>query len=98
MANKPTESAGVPLFDNPHAPEVFADEAVGFFIHNGNVSITVASARVDHTKNPGPISRVVTGRLVMPLAGAQALAAGLYDFLKKLNADPVPRGESQTVQ
>jgi len=27
-----------PLIDNPLAPEFFADEATGFFIHKGNVS------------------------------------------------------------
>jgi hypothetical protein len=34
--------------------------------------------------------RVIVSRLVMPLTGAQGLAAGLYDFLKKQNLDPMP--------
>jgi hypothetical protein len=34
-----------PLVDNPLAPEFFADEATGFFIHQGNLSITFSSAR-----------------------------------------------------
>jgi len=59
-----------PLIDNPLALEVFADEATGFFHHNGNLSITFSSARVDHTSDPGPVSRVVVGRLVLPVSGA----------------------------
>lgn len=98
MTSKPEDTNPVALIDNPLAPEVFADEAVGFFIHNGNVSITLASARVNHAKSPGPIGRVVSARLVLPLVGAQALAAGLYDFLQKIKADPVPRDATQTVQ
>lgn len=77
-----------PLIDNPFAPEVFADEATGFFLHQGNLSITFSSARVDHKSSPGPVSRVVVGRLVLPVAGAIGLAVGLYDFLKKMGIDP----------
>ena len=36
------------LTDNQFAPEIFVEEAVGFFIHNGNVSITFCTPRVDH--------------------------------------------------
>ena len=46
-----------PLIDNPLAPEFFADEATGFFVHQGNLSITFSSARVDHRSDPGPVSR-----------------------------------------
>ena len=69
--------------DVPTAPELFASAATGFFIANGNIAITFESGRVDHSESPGPISRVVVGRVVMPLAGAQALAIGLFDFLQK---------------
>ena len=34
------------------APEFFADEATGFFIHQGNLSITFSSARVDIALTP----------------------------------------------
>src|SRR5215471_5947077 len=77
-----------PLIDNPLAPEFFADEATGFFIHQGNLSITFSSARVDHRSNPGPVSRVVVGRVVLPIAAAAGLAVGLHDFLKKMGIDP----------
>ena len=77
-----------PLIDNPLAPEFYADEATGFFIHQGNLSITFSSARVDHRSDPGPVSRVVVGRVVLPVGAA----VGLYDFLKKMGIDP-GRGE-----
>jgi hypothetical protein len=37
--------------------------------------------RVDHRTSPGPVNRVVIGRLVLPAQGAMGLATGLYDFL-----------------
>ena len=73
----------VKLIDNMNAPEIYAAAATGFFVNNGMISITLESPRADHTKSPGPITRVVVGRLVMPAAGAQALAVGLFDFMEK---------------
>ena len=71
------------LLDDPKAPELYAAAATGFFNSNGVISITLESARADHSKSPAPVGRVVVGRLVMPAAGAQALAVGLFDFLEK---------------
>jgi hypothetical protein len=71
------------LLDDPKAPEIYAVAATGFFNANGVISITLESARADHSKSPGPINRVVVGRLVLPAAGAQALAVGLFDFMEK---------------
>ena len=88
----------VPFIDNPHAPEVFAAEAVGFFVHAGNVSITFASPRVNHETSPGPVNRVVMARVVMPAIGAQALAIGLFDFLKKQGLDPAQKDPGQKLQ
>jgi hypothetical protein len=76
------------------APDVFADDAVGFFVHNGVVRITFASTRANHISAPGPINRVVIGRIVMPLAGAQGLAIGLFDFLKSRGLAPVLTAQS----
>jgi len=71
------------LLDDPTAPEFYAAAASGFFNANGMISITLEAARADHSKSPAPLNRVVVGRLVMPAAGAQALAVGLFDFLEK---------------
>jgi hypothetical protein len=75
-------STGPDFLDNPHAPDVFADAAAGFFHVNGNIKITFESARVEHSSSPGPVHRVVIGRLVMPVAAAEAFAKGLLDFIE----------------
>jgi hypothetical protein len=56
------------------APEFFADEATGFFIHQGSLSITIRS-------RPGLARR--PRQVVLPVRAAAGLAVGLYDFLKK---------------
>ncbi len=84
--------------DNPAAPQVFADEAVGFWLHNGVVMVTLTSTHIDHHTTPGPITRQVVARIVLPVAGAQSLAAGLYNFLKQHGLDPVPRSPDDRVQ
>ena len=73
----------IKFVDNPNAPELYASGATGFFVSNGIISITLESIRADHGEKPGPMSRVVVGRLTMPAAGAQGLAIGLFDFLEK---------------
>jgi len=88
----------IPFIDNPAAPDVFASEVPGFFVHAGVVRITLASARVNHATNPGKISRVVIGHLVLPIPAAQSLAVGLYNFLKEKGYDPAPKAPSETVQ
>jgi hypothetical protein len=83
-----TTPVPVPFIDNPHAPEVFAAEAIGFLLHQGNVHITLTSPRSDHGTQPPTANNVVIGRLVMPLVGAQRFVMGLYDFLKTRGFDP----------
>jgi len=81
MADKKTTD--IAFVDNPNAPELYASGATGFFVSNGAITITLESVRADHGSDAGPLSRVVVGRLVMPVAGAQGLAIGLFDFLEK---------------
>ena len=73
----------VKLIDNPNAPEIFASAATGFFVSEGNVSITFESARADHSESPGPVYRSVVARIVLPAGAAQGLAVGLFEFLEK---------------
>jgi hypothetical protein len=77
----------VVFMDDPHAPELYADVVSGFFLHNGNISLTFDAARYDHS-NAGAVNRVVTARIVLPIRGAQGLALSLFDFLKKQGLDP----------
>jgi hypothetical protein len=76
------------LIDAAHAPELFADGVSGFFVQNGNLHIAFEASRADHALNPAPIRREIVARIVMPAAGARALAISLFDFLKKMGLDP----------
>jgi hypothetical protein len=91
---KTEPTVSVSFIDNPMAPDVLADEAVGFFVHSGIVRITFTSARVNHATSPGPINRVVIGRLAMSIEGAQSLAVGLFDFLKSRGIAPALANQS----
>jgi hypothetical protein len=95
MAKNPE---ALPLLDNPLAPDVFADEATGFFLAGNNVRITFSSYRVNHTTSPGPVGRVVIGRLVMPLMAAEALHLGLADFLERMKAQAEASSGPVTLQ
>lgn len=94
MTDKPEtdEGAGQPagppsIIDNLFGAEVYADD-VAFFAHKGNnVSMQLVSARFD-ANDGGKLKLVTVGRLVMPIAGAQGLAVGLYDYLKKNGLAP----------
>jgi hypothetical protein len=73
------KQAKPPLVDNPSAPDLAADEAVGCHAVHNTLRITFASAKADHTTTPASKSRVVVGRLIIPLAG-------LEEFHKMLTA------------
>jgi hypothetical protein len=91
----PSHLAASPTLEfvnNPLAPDLFSEGAAGILLLNGNVHITLTSTRPDHSPadHARPAHRVVVGRLILPVQGAQALAAALYDFLKQRGFDPVP--------
>ena len=77
-----TEYGGLPVIANPLAPDVLADEALGFELVNGTVRITFASAKMAEGAPPSPVQWVVLGRLVMGPDSAHRLAVGLFDYLK----------------
>lgn len=85
-----------PLFDNPHAPEVFAANASGFLNSGGSIVITLECGKSDYSESPPKLSRHVVARLVMPAGGAHGLAVGLFDFLKShgLISDEAPEGQN----
>jgi hypothetical protein len=88
----PEKQVKLPLIDNPSAPDLYADEAIGFLLANNTLRITLASIRTDHTKNPNINSCVVTGRLVLPIQAAQNLHTMLSTVLEKLK--PQQAGET----
>lgn len=92
-----TSKSEGPLFvDNPHAPDVYADGCTGFFLFGGNLRMTFESARVNHVTTPGPISRVVIGRLVMPVQVAEELARSILDFLEHQKSQQTPNAQGST--
>jgi hypothetical protein len=85
--------------DNMHAPDVFADGASGWFFLNGNIRITFESVRASHISSPGPVSRVVIGRLVMPIQAAEAMCKGLLEFIEtQRNQSNPPSQTAPTLQ
>lgn len=80
MAN---DWGGISVISNPHAGDVFADEALAFELANGTVRITFAAARMTEGAPPSETALVVLGRLVMGTESAQRFAVGLFNFLKE---------------
>ncbi|WP_291204327.1 hypothetical protein [Hyphomonas sp.] len=76
-----------PVVENLLGLELYADTALFFAHKNGNVSIQLTSLRFDNG-DKGAAKWVTVGRLVMPIAGAQALSAGLFDYLKSHGLTP----------
>lgn len=83
--------------ENLFAPEVFASEVSFYSVANGNISITLTSFRWDYSSSPPRMTKVVVGRVVLPIDGAKNLAIGLYDFMNKQGHAPIvkPVGANQ---
>ena len=96
MTNITPGTSSVSFLDNPHAPDVFADGVTGVFNFNGNIRITFEALRVNHATAPGPLTRVAIGRLVMPLAAAEAMAKGLLDFINQQRTQQNPPDQVAT--
>jgi hypothetical protein len=79
------------VIEDLNAPEIFCSGVWSFSVMDGVVSLTLVSRRANNAKPGLPAEMVVTGRLVMPVGGAQNLASGLYNFLKSRGLDPVPK-------
>jgi glycine cleavage system regulatory protein len=85
-----------PLVDDPTVAEKFADNLAGISFSNGNVNMTFATVRADHSKAPASNNRTVTARMVMPLPVAMQLRDTLNQMFGDLEAQgmikvaPVP--------
>jgi hypothetical protein len=88
MADEAVPPIPISFVDNPHAPEVFASDISGLFKVDGNVALTLESMRIDHSTSPGPVNRVVIGRLVLTIPAAQRLAVMLNAFLEQQGYSP----------
>jgi hypothetical protein len=94
MSNIPAD--GLPFLDNPQAPDIFADSSSGLFFFNGNIRITFEALRVNDVESPGPVSRVVIGRLVIPISSAESLANALLRFIEQQKAQTSASNIAQT--
>lgn len=94
MASKSASADQIPFLDNPAAPDVFATNATGFVNLGGAIGITFETVKVHHGQTPGAVTRIVIGRVIMPVGGAQALAVGLYNFLAEHNLAPPERSHA----
>jgi hypothetical protein len=93
MVKNPTQQqVPVGFVDNPQAPDVFADTVTGIAYIAGVVRLTFESARVSHVSSPGPVNRVVIGRLILPLEGARNLKDLLIDYIGKIDAQGGAQG------
>lgn len=98
LSAAPQKQIKLSVVDNPSAPDLFVDEAIGFMVRNNTVRITFASIKVDHTKNPGMQSCVVSGRLVMPIATAESLHKLLGTVLDKIKSQKAEKTDAHTLQ
>ena len=84
MVRNPAQRFTVNFMDNPHAPDVFADRVTGIAFYSGVIRLTFETSRADHSTSPGPVNRVVIGRLIMPLDGVKGLRDLLIEHIDKI--------------
>ena len=81
--------------DNPLAPDIFADGLSGRFLRDGNVRMTFETVRTSHAGSSEPKTRVVIGRLVMPIDAAENMARDVLNFIQAIRSQPVPSAQSR---
>jgi hypothetical protein len=84
----PTHTQPPPIVDDPSVPEVFTDNLAGLTINQGNVNLTFATVRADHSKMPATNHRKITSRLVMPIS----VAVNLHEILGQVMRDLEEKG------
>jgi hypothetical protein len=85
-SDPPVELTVPPLADDPNAPEIYSDNFVGVVFNQGNLNLTFATIRSDHTKNPPTNTRKVVLRLIMPAGAVANLQAELGQVLGTLES------------
>ena len=85
MAN---ETGGVSAVSNPFAPDVFADEAVGFELINGTVRISFGVVKMAEPVPPSDNQLVVIGRLILPVESAERMLTTLHGLLEQQGRNP----------
>jgi hypothetical protein len=73
------------LIDDQSVREQYVDGPVGINFANGNIYLTFATMRADHSTDPPGQYRAVTTRLVMPLAGALDVQKAISGIIGTIN-------------
>jgi hypothetical protein len=84
----------MPLMNNAAVSEVFTDDIVGLSFTDGNLNLTFATIRADHSQVPTRNQRVVSSRLVMPVTAAFEL----HQLLGRLLAEMESKGALRKVK
>jgi hypothetical protein len=87
----PIQMQPPPVVDDPSVAEVYTDNLAGMTINQGNVNLTFATVRADHSQTPATNNRKITSRLVMPIA----VAANLHELLGQVIKDLEAKGMIQ---
>lgn len=75
----------LPLVDSAQ-PETYVDNFAGISLSQANLHLTFATSRADHTKQPPASQRVVSSRLVMPIAVAREVHQILGEVLRDVES------------
>lgn len=84
----------LPLIDNLSVMETFADNIVGITANHGNVNITFASVRGDHSQIPPKNYRYVSARIVLPLSAIIELHTLLSQMFMNLEEQGIIKRNS----
>ena len=81
-------SAQPPLIDHCFAPDLFATGIAGLACIGDGIHLTLDSLRCDHSQPTPVMERLVVGRIILPIATAQALVTSLNLFLEQQGMSP----------
>jgi hypothetical protein len=84
LTQSPHTTQPPPLVEDSSVREIYADSFVGVVFNHGNLNMTFAALRADHSKTPAVNFREITCRLVLPISTAGELYAYLSEVLKQL--------------
>ena len=84
-----TDRSALPLIDDVTVKDTFADFCTGLNFAHGNLHMTFASVTADHSADQAPTRRIVSARVVMPIAGAIELRDLLTQLIDALTAQGV---------
>ena len=84
LTKSPHTTQPPPLVEDSSIREIYADSFVGIVFNHGNLNMTFAALRADHSKTPAVNFREITCRLVLPISTAGELYAYLTEIIKQL--------------